>query len=66
MDPKIVSELSRGSSQASDGEIASGGPKSTPERKTRRAPGRQQEKKIPEEEAMSRKQPLEMLNAVLQ
>ncbi|XP_058225361.1 uncharacterized protein LOC131334393 isoform X2 [Rhododendron vialii] len=40
MDPKMVSELSRGSSQAPDGETASGGSKSTPERKTRRAPGR--------------------------
>lgn len=35
MDPKMVLELSRGSSQAPDGETASGGSKSTPERKTR-------------------------------
>ena len=37
MDPKMVMELSRKSSQASDVEIARGGSKATPERKTRRA-----------------------------
>ncbi|PSR91587.1 Serine-rich adhesin for platelets like [Actinidia chinensis var. chinensis] len=37
MDPKMVMELSRKSSQASDAEIARGGSKATPERKTRRA-----------------------------
>ncbi|PSS09710.1 GPI-anchored adhesin-like protein precursor [Actinidia chinensis var. chinensis] len=37
MDPKKVLELSHRSSQAPDGEIARGGSKATPERKTRRA-----------------------------
>ena len=37
MDPKKVLKLSHRSSQAPDGEIAQGGSKATPERKTRRA-----------------------------